>query len=298
MINPAASCAPLLRDAALWQGLQDTGCIQVPLLPPTAVTELLAAFAHFHPVLPASGFVSSTYSHDLAYKQAVSDCITEIIRPFLDAFFQYHRVLGAAFLYKLPGPQSRLPLHQDWTVVDEERFVATNVWMPLVDADTVNGTLCVLPGSHRVMRGIRAPTLPFCYSGHDDLMIQRMRAIPTRAGEALIVNQATAHHSPANLSAAVRPAITVGVVPEKAQLRFYYKDRQRADRRVQMFERDDDFFLRFDDFHRDIFERPKGAVVAELDYPDPTRSAAELSALIDECERLCPAPLPAERARP
>ena len=287
--------APLLQDAALWSGFRDDGCVQIPLLPPSAVAALLEAFRHFHPQLPASGFVSSTYSPDLGYKRAVSGCITQIIRPHLDPIFQRNRILGAAFLYKMPGPHSQLPLHQDWTVVDEDRFIAANVWIPLVDANAENGTLHVLPGSHRVMRSIRAPTLPFCYSGHEYLMQQHMRPLPTRAGEAVVVNQATAHYSPANMSESIRPAITVGVVSSEARLRFYYRDRQRNDGRLEMFEQEDDFFLRFDDFHRDIFARPSfGRAVAELDYVDPSLSATEVKARIDECRRLCPTPLRGE----
>lgn len=292
MTTADRTCSPLLRDATRWQGLQDSGFVQMPMLPPVAVDQLLQAFARFHPQLPESGFVSSTYSPDLGYKQAVSDCITAIVRPHLDAVFQDHRILGAAFLYKMPGPQSKLPLHQDWTVVDESRFIATNVWMPLVDADVENGTLHIMPGSHRVMRGIRAPTLPFCYSGHEALMQRHMHPVSTRAGQAVVINQATVHHSPANLKDAVRPAITVGVVSQAARLRFYYRDQKRTDQRLEMFDQDDDFFLRFNDFHRDIFLRPSvGQAVAELDYANPTRSAADVEALIAECQRLCPAPL-------
>lgn len=295
-VTPPTISRPILREPRLWQGLQADGCIQMPLLTPAALAQLVDAFDRFHPELPASGFVSSTYSPDLAYKLAVSDCITEIIRPCLDQAFQHHRVLGAAFLYKMPGPQSRLPLHQDWTVVDEDRYIATNVWMPLVDADADNGTLCVMPGSHRVMRGIRAPTLPFCYSGHEALMQQHMRPLPTRAGQAVVINQATVHHSPANLRSTVRPAITVGVVSADAPLRFYYRDKQRTDQRLEMFAQADDFFLRFENFHRDIFLRPNmGQVVGEPHYADPTRSAAAVENLIHECLRLCPGPVQGEQ---
>ena len=127
-------------------------------------------------------------------------------------------------------------------------------------------------------------------------MQQHMRALPTRAGQAVVINQATAHHSPANLSAAVRPAITVGVVSAEARLRFYYRDKQRSDQRLEMFEQADDFFLRFENFHRDIFLRPNmGAAVGEVHYADPTRSAAAVENLIHECRRLCPGPVLGEQ---
>jgi hypothetical protein len=290
MMPERTEISPLLQDPASWQRLRDDGYLQKPLLTRLAVDRLLAVFEQFHPQIAEHGFVSSTYSPDLEYKRACSEAITAIIRPYVDCEFQNHRILGAAFLYKMPGPHSKVPLHQDWTVVDEDQFMAANIWVPLVDADADNGTLCVMPGSHRVMRSIRSPTLPFCYSGHEELMQQHMRALPTKAGEAVIVNQATAHYSPANLCETVRPAITVGVVSDQARLRFYYRDRQREGCRVEMFEQEDDFFLRFDDFHRDIFARPQfGRAVAELDYPDPMRSETEVASLIKECQRLCPA---------
>ena len=58
---------PLLRDPGHWRQIQTAGYLQVPVLPPAVVSQLLEEFERFHPVLPASGFVSSTYSADLDY---------------------------------------------------------------------------------------------------------------------------------------------------------------------------------------------------------------------------------------
>jgi Phytanoyl-CoA dioxygenase (PhyH) len=278
---------PLLRDPGHWRQIQTAGYLQVPVLPPSVVALLLEEFERFHPVLPASGFVSSTYSADLDYKKAVNDRVTDIIRPYLDPLFCNHRLLGGTFLYKMPGPQSGVPLHQDWTVVDEDRHMAINVWMPLVDADMGNGTLQVLPGSQRAMRTLRAPTLPPNCAGHEKLLMEHMLPIPTRAGDALVINQATIHSSPPNLSDIVRPAITIGLVSADTPLRFYYRDPQRTDGRIEMFEQGDDFYLGFENFHRDIFQRPTfGRLVGEVDYAVPSRTAEEAQALIDESLRL------------
>lgn len=69
---------------------------------------------------------------------------------------------------------------------------------------------------------------------------------PSAIDQAVVINQATANYSPANLRDTVRPAVSVGVVSAPARLRFYYRDRQCNDQRVEMFEPSDDFFLRFD----------------------------------------------------
>ena len=41
-------------------------------------------------------------------------------------------------------------------IVDEEKFVALNIWVPLCDTDETNGTLYVLPGSqYGIVKAIR-----------------------------------------------------------------------------------------------------------------------------------------------
>ncbi len=261
------------------------GYVQVPLLTPTEVQRILDHFERLHPDQPATGFISGSYSPDYAYKKEASDCITDILRPHFDAMLQSYRALGAAFLYKQPGPESALPIHQDWTIVDEEQYIAVNVWLPLTQVTPQNGTLYILPGSHHYMRTLRAPTLPFCYRGHEKLMIDNMIPMELNAGEAVILNQSVAHYSPPNLSDQIRIALTAGVVSGDAQLIFHYQAPGESPEPLEIFEQDDDFLIRFDDFYHDIFQRPKmGQSRGHLHYEVPQYTEAELHDLIHKMQ--------------
>jgi ectoine hydroxylase-related dioxygenase (phytanoyl-CoA dioxygenase family) len=99
---------------------------------------------------------------------------------------------------KLPDRNGRLRVHQDPTLVDEERFTPVNVWCPLQDIDDRNGALCILPGSHRLYRGPRATSIPPPWSPHEALIERSMTPLYLTAGSAVLFTQATLHASRPN----------------------------------------------------------------------------------------------------
>ena len=232
------------------------GFVVIPFLTIPEFQKLKSKFEEEHPVLPAGGFHSSTYSSDRIYKKRNSDFITAIFKDHFDDWFVDFRPLGSAWLYKLPGKRSDLILHQDWTIVDESRFIAANVWVPLVDADVENGTLHVLTGSHRIFPGLRGPTIPFPYQGNEDAIKSNLIPLIVKAGDAVVLNQALVHQSPENRSGKTRAAITSGIVSKKADLKFYFHDRDHSTPVVREYAQNDDFLIKFDDFFADIRSAP------------------------------------------
>ena len=100
--------------------------------------------------------------------------------------------IGGAFLFKMPSENSELMMHQDWTIVDEGKYYALNVWVPLTDINEKNGALMVLPGSHfRSIQTLRAPTLPFFFSGNENILKEHLVPLYVKAGEAVIVTTPT-----------------------------------------------------------------------------------------------------------
>lgn len=79
-----------------------------------------------------------------------------------------------------------MPMHQDWTIVDETKFVALNIWTPLQQTTELNGTLEVIKGSHR-WHEVRAPTLPFYFDGYQSQLKNCLTAIPSAPGEAIML---------------------------------------------------------------------------------------------------------------
>jgi len=261
------------------------GFIVLPFLHPDEITRLDELFDELHPNLAESGFVSGSYSSDLHYKQKASAEIVNVFtRAYLELFIDY-TPFGGAFLYKMPGENSELAAHQDWTIVDEKEHVALNCWVPLCDVTKENGALSILPGSHSEnLQVIRAPTLPFFFSGNDDAVMQELIPMEVKAGTAVILNQSVIHYSPPNRSNSIRKAITAGVKSAGAQMVFHYKVPDKNE--LEVFEMEDDFLIRFNDFARDISQRPYlGKSISTKRYQLPQPERKELLSLIRQMKR-------------
>ncbi len=229
------------------------GYVQIELLKPEDIAALRGIYAAYFPDSPQA-FHSSSYLHDFALKKEMSDAIQAVMQPRLDAVFHRFSCFGSAFLTKNTGKSSTMPMHQDWTIVDEQQFVAVNIWTPLQDADAHNGSLQVLRGSHRYFPVLRCPTIPFFFEEYKNEIAQSLTQLEVRAGQAVVLNQALIHASPPNMSAQVRLAITTGIKTAGAPMRFHYAS---APEELEVFAMDEDFLLAFDDFYKDIYERPK-----------------------------------------
>lgn len=260
------------------QLFEKQGFFTVPFISEEEVKQLDELFNSLHPDLPQQGFVSGSYSSDFSYKKKASDEVVKIFTKHYERLFTNYQPFGAAFLFKMPSQSSELAIHQDWTIVDEEKFVALNCWVPLTDVNENNGALQVVPGSHYdSFKTLRAPTLPFFFSGNDDIVIKESVPMCVKAGEAVILNQSVIHYSPPNRSDKIRKAITAGVKSKGAPMKFHYSDSSKNNSQVEVFDMPEDFLISFENFAKDIFERPKmGSSAGFIDYKVPALSRQEL----------------------
>lgn len=255
--------APIFIDPTLQKQFETAGYVQLELMPQEDVAHLRACYAQYFPDSPAA-FHSSSYLADYQQKKEISDAIVSILAPRLAAIFQNYTVFGSAFLTKNVGNHGQMPMHQDWTIVDEREAVAVNIWTPLQDTNAQNGSLQVLEGSHAFLPVLRAPTLPFFYEPYQAEIRAHLHLLDVKAGEAVILNQALIHASPPNLSDQVRLAITTGLKTAGAPMRFHYAAEPG---KLEVFAMDDDFLLRFEDFHQDIYARPQfGESLGLIDF--------------------------------
>lgn len=165
-----------------------------------------------------SGFRASLFCADEADRLAVDACIKTAFAEPLKRLMHGHRALLGTFLEKRPMPeQGEVPLHQDWSFVDETRYRSLNVWCPLDDVDERNGCLWVLPGSHRFPTHPRAPFGPSPWIQQAPDLARRLVPVPLRRGQALIHDHRLWHASLANRSRTPRLAAACVVVPASAQ---------------------------------------------------------------------------------
>lgn len=258
------------------------GFIVLPFLSQSEVNLLNDFFDETHPNIIENGFVSGSYSSDFDYKKRASDKIVEVLNRAYDNHFINYTPFGGAFLYKTPGNQSALAAHQDWTIVNEDTDIALNCWIPLCDITAENGPIMIMPGSQYTKHhSLRAPTLPFFFSGNDDVIMQELEQMIVSAGTAVILNQSVIHYSPANTSANIRKAITAGIKSAGAQMYFHYKIPD--ENLLELFKEKDDFLISFDNFMKDIAERPKlGESIGMVPYEQPSYNREELIKLVHQ----------------
>lgn len=266
----------LFKDPEQQAAFDRDGFVVQPLLEPADVEELVALYHHYFPEVPPR-FFSSSYLGDFSLKKEISTRVTEIVSKNFDKVFRDYRFLGAAFLSKAPGRESEMPMHQDWTIVDESEHVALNIWTPLIDADETNGTLEVLKGSHAYKPALRAPTLPFPFEGFQDCIRPHLTPVPVKAGTAVILNQAVVHASKPNMTDQLRIAVTTGLVSNDAPLVFHYYDKMKGKQELEQIAQDDDFLLYWENFFEDIFQRPRfGTTIGTIPYQHPKWEQQEL----------------------
>lgn len=266
----------IFKNEELQAQFERDGYAKLKLFDAAEIHDLNALFKNYIPN-DVQAFFSSSYLDDFELKSEMSNKIAAIIEAKVKEHFVNYRLIGAAFLVKGIGKQSEMPMHQDWTIVDETKYFAANVWIPLTETTEANGTIEVLKGSQNWNEVLRAPTLPFYFEGHQERIRPKLTAIEAKIGEVVVLNQAVIHYSKPNMSNELRPAITCGLISQEAPLKFHYWNKENPTQ-IEVFHQKDDFLLRFENFHKAIFERPKtGESQGMMDYEIPSISEAQLS---------------------
>ncbi len=258
------------------------GFIVLPFIEEEELKFLNQTFDRLHPNLDKEGFFSGSYSNDKEYKKEVSEIIVQTFSRAYEKYFTNYQPFGGAFLFKVPGENSDLAIHQDWTIVNEEENVALNCWIPLQDINETNGALHIVPGTHYDKhKSLRSPTLPFFFSGNDEDVMMASIPMYVKAGEAVILDQSVIHGSVSNRSNHIRKAITAGVKSKGAQMYFHYKVPDKEE--LEVFKMDDSFLISFENFFEDIRKRPYlGESVGFKPYKNPILSKDTLRATIEK----------------
>ena len=212
-------------DPELQAAFARDGYVKVPLISPQDVAELMSAWENLSSQR-GPGFHASMYSDDRAFKAGTDQAVRAVLGPALEDWLEDHTAYVGNFVVKSPGPESEVGPHRDWTFVDESKYSTMTVWCPLTDTDDRNGTLRVVPGSHRWVqnpRGTPIDTFPFPFEGLREPLRERDSIpIAVRAGEAIIADHRLVHGSQPNLSEDVRVVAACGAAPAEAQLRHLY----------------------------------------------------------------------------
>ncbi|MEZ5321278.1 MAG: phytanoyl-CoA dioxygenase family protein [Microthrixaceae bacterium] len=209
---------PRLRDAAADRSLHDAGVVVLLDAATSIVPRLQHVFDTCYGIAPA-GFHATMYCDDRAFKERVHGELRAILLPWLDALFEGHRLLLSNFVTKSTGEAGVMPPHQDWTFVDERFAASYNVWIPLVDVNSANGAMSLLPRGHRIPLTIRGTDTPNAFDRVD--ADSRLVEISMSAGDVLVHDHRVLHSSPANHGDADRVVAGCALAPTGVPILHY-----------------------------------------------------------------------------
>lgn len=211
--------SPRLRDADLADRFAVNGFCTLPLLDAEAVRSLAGLFdAMFD--RPRQGFLS-TVLQPPAIRRAAHEAILPHIARALATHAGAFRIALCSFVARYPGSnQGDLPLHQDWSFVDERAARSISVWIPLQAVEAGNGCMTVVPGSHRHEQPPRGIGSGFRYRTIEpELRAHHLIDLPLGAGEAILFDHRLIHGSHSNESERKRLAVGAVLIPESVPLR-------------------------------------------------------------------------------
>ncbi len=216
-----------------------------------------------NPNVSPSAFHTTHFHTDLVYKQRVQQFIFDTLRRNFEQHFVFHQPVFANFMVKEGAGNNSMPLHADWTYVDESKSSSYAIWIPLVDTNTQNGCIGVIPFSHYLSYPIRGPRILQWTCPTEEILIEKLgKLFPMQTGQALIYNHRTLHYSMPNESNHLRPSINVSLTPKDEPIIHYTMP--EGEKEVIKFKVTNDFF--FLDYNN--FQMPKHGTMLEKVIPE------------------------------
>ena len=239
-----------MRDPDLQKTFDKDGYVLIDLLNEKEVQELFELLASLSDAKNKTGFtVDSSYklsffSDSPEYRKLVFEKISDFFREKVNKYLLDYDFLIINLFDKEPGG-GEVPVHQNWTFVDESKYTSVSVWIPLIDVTRENGTLEVVKGSHRVLTPYRSPSIPWVFKDlFDPLRKKYLEPLNLKVGQAGIIDDSIIHWSSENKSQKVRSTIQLIMKPKEATPIHYYRD-QNAQDKLEIYEVDSQFFTTF-----------------------------------------------------
>ena len=213
----------LFLEAERQTAFDENGYVVLDLLSPEEIETLLALYRETVGDRAHANLLESSRICDLETNLRIMNGLREVLAKPLSRFFASSNVFGGTFYNKAPGTSELLPLHQDWSVVEEDLYQSAYIWCALVDISPERGAIFVLPGSHRYFDNLRSGSMPSPRIPPGGPLAELVVDLPLRAGQAIAWSDRLFHGSHPNRTSLPRFACTGRVNEEGAGLVYYHR---------------------------------------------------------------------------
>ncbi|MES2691483.1 MAG: phytanoyl-CoA dioxygenase family protein [Bacteroidota bacterium] len=241
---------PIFRNEAEQRMYVQEGYVKKKILDQELVKYILSELLklkpddNYAPERPgASNYHCTFLDTNEGYKRATNSLFKSFFNPIIEQhFFDYH-VWNANFYVKPPGA-GKFEIHQNWTHVKEEKYTSFTMWCPLVDTTIENGTIAVVPGSHKILPDIATMDVPYYFEDFEDKLVGKyLKPIDCAAGEAVIFEDGVIHFSDMNNSDKPRYALQILIGPRYSEPVYYYYNNKEPEKGFEVFEINEEFFM-------------------------------------------------------
>lgn len=207
--------------------LDKVGYLKIPLFSQKEVNELKEIIDKItsNLSLPIEKYHVTILSDDKLYKQKIQELLKPIISKKIIEILPDFTVITTNLIIKSPL-SGEVPLHQNWTFVNEQKQRSYTIWIPLTDTNELNGTLEFIDGSHNIFCDVkRGHNTPYFFMNDVEKLKKFLKSVSVKFGEALILDDSILHFSKQNKSNKERVAIQATLVPKEAILYHYHYKR-------------------------------------------------------------------------
>jgi ectoine hydroxylase-related dioxygenase (phytanoyl-CoA dioxygenase family) len=226
------------------------GYVVVPFLMEEELRDLKSEFQKLEPsdnFFPKPGPINQSEYHctflddNLEYKKQANDLIRKIFGPGIEKYLADYKILTGNFYVKQPN-MGIFEIHQNWPTTQDLDVTTLTIWSPLHDTNVENGTLHLVPGSHKLFPYIENLYYPaFFKEFEEELIREHLIPIELKEGEAIIFCDTLIHWSPKNKSESPRIAVQIETIPKEESPVFYYYDSNNPDQ-FEMYHTPPEFF--------------------------------------------------------
>lgn len=163
------------------------------------------------------GYERSRFIHEEIFK---------ILNPDVKRHFPGYRFFLSHFVVKHAGNQDSFQLHQDWNIVDEEKFKSFQIWIPFDLSYPENGGMFFIPGSHHFNKSLRSGSFGIPRIQIDKSIYPYLSYARLFPGQALVFGNNTFHGSFSNITAESRICALINIVEENAQTLYYHLNKK------------------------------------------------------------------------
>lgn len=167
----------------------------------------------------------------------ISDYLKSKYELEIDKYFDEVQLGGGVFIMKGSGEKSISSLHQDFNVVDEQKYKSITIWCPLIDVDEQNGCMQFVKGSHQWFNSIRSFNMPTCFLDFH-LVSEYLVSVSLKKGSVVVFNHSVFHGSKPNYSQNFRPAAAFSLLSKDATPLHYWRDNKQ----INVYQIDEDFY--------------------------------------------------------